>query len=102
MQIDAQRLKTWRTDRGWTQQQLADICGLSLRTIQRVELQGCASMETSKALAAAFDCQLALLQNIVEPEPIATRAGAPRRVGWILVGFAAGVLCSVLVMAWLA
>ena len=54
MQINALFIREKRTQRGWTQQQLADICGLSLRTIQRVELHGIASLETSKALASAF------------------------------------------------
>jgi DNA-binding XRE family transcriptional regulator len=39
----------------WTQEDLASASGLSVRTIQRVESQGVASLETLKALAAAFN-----------------------------------------------
>nr|WP_249314096.1 helix-turn-helix domain-containing protein [Pseudoalteromonas sp. S2755] len=35
---------------GWTQDQLAGASGLSKRTIQRVEREASASMETQKAL----------------------------------------------------
>ena len=41
-------------DKGWTQQQLADVTSLSLRTIQRIENQGVASNETVNALCAVF------------------------------------------------
>jgi transcriptional regulator with XRE-family HTH domain len=54
MQLNLQLIKQLRTERGWTQQQLADICAVSLRTVQRVEMQGVASLETCKALAGAF------------------------------------------------
>lgn len=54
MKIHAPIIVQLRHQHGWSQQQLADICGLSLRTIQRVENTGTASLETRKALAAAF------------------------------------------------
>ncbi len=41
--------------KGWTQEQLAGASGLSKRTIQRVEREASASMETQKALAATFN-----------------------------------------------
>ena len=54
MAIDAQRLRFLREQRGWSQEQLADVSGLSARTIQRVEASGAASLETRMALAAAL------------------------------------------------
>lgn len=54
MKIHAPIVVQLRHQYGWSQQQLADICGLSLRTIQRVENTGSASLETRKAIAAAF------------------------------------------------
>lgn len=54
MAIDAQRLRSLREQRGWSQEQLADVSGLSARTIQRVEATGAASLETRMALAAAL------------------------------------------------
>ncbi|MDO4706438.1 MAG: helix-turn-helix domain-containing protein [Comamonadaceae bacterium] len=44
-----------RLQRGWSQQQLAELSGLSTRTIQRLENGHTASMESLKALAAVFE-----------------------------------------------
>ena len=44
-----------RLQRGWSQQQLADLCGLSVRTIQRLEKGQDASVESLKSLAAVFE-----------------------------------------------
>jgi transcriptional regulator with XRE-family HTH domain len=55
MLIDKDLVKNARQQRGWTQQQLADICDLNIRTIQRLEKTGVASMETSKALASVLE-----------------------------------------------
>jgi transcriptional regulator with XRE-family HTH domain len=57
MELNTIKLKKLRAEKGWTQQQLAEICSLSLRTIQRVEISGIASLETSKALAAAYELE---------------------------------------------
>lgn len=55
-----------RLERGWSQEQLAQHSGLSVRTIQRIEKGKKASLETLKCLAAAFDTTIADL--IREPE----------------------------------
>ncbi len=55
MAINAQQLRALREQRGWSQEQLADVSGLSARTIQRVEATGAASLETRMALAAALE-----------------------------------------------
>ena len=41
--------------RAWTQEQLARASGLSHRTIQRVEREASASLETKQALAGTFE-----------------------------------------------
>lgn len=61
MQLDTSKIRNLRQSRAWTQQQLADICGLSLRTIQRVELHGSASLETGRSLASAFEIDYSML-----------------------------------------
>ncbi len=43
-----------RAGKCWSQEELASACGLSVRTIQRVEKHGAASLETTKALASVF------------------------------------------------
>ena len=47
-----------RVQRGWSQEQLAELTGLSPRTIQRIERGHNASAESLKALAAVFEVDL--------------------------------------------
>lgn len=56
-------LKTLRQDKNWSQEQLAEISGVSVRTIQRVEKGENPGTETLKAIAAAFDISVAELQK---------------------------------------
>lgn len=65
MNIDAEQIKANRTKLNWTQQVLADACGVSLRTIQRVERYGNASHETVMALASVFNIEQS---DIIVPE----------------------------------
>jgi transcriptional regulator with XRE-family HTH domain len=51
-----------RLQRGWSQQQLADLSGISVRTIQRLERGQPASTETLKSLAAVFETEFSTLQ----------------------------------------
>ena len=44
-----------RLRRGWSQEQLAHLSGLSVRTIQRIENGQSASTETLKSLASVFE-----------------------------------------------
>lgn len=55
MKIHAQKLKKLRTRRGWTQQQLAELTDLSLRTIQRIEKTGLISHESLGAICSVFE-----------------------------------------------
>lgn len=51
-----------RLQRGWTQEQLAELAGLSVRSVQRIERGQAASLETLKSLAAVFEVDLVTLQ----------------------------------------
>jgi len=44
-----------RLNNGWSQEQLADLCNLSVRTIQRIERGQKPSLETLNSLAAVFE-----------------------------------------------
>lgn len=55
MELRGDKVKIMRLSKNWTQQQLAEICDINLRTIQRVENQGNASLETIMAICVAFD-----------------------------------------------
>jgi len=57
MKINKELIKSLRTERGWTQQHLADVVGLSLRTIQRIEKNGVTSLETVSALSSVFEVE---------------------------------------------
>jgi transcriptional regulator with XRE-family HTH domain len=61
MSIQKMRLK-----RGWSQQLLADVSGLSLRTVQRIESGGPPSLETLKSLASVFETSVEDLQGTPE------------------------------------
>lgn len=52
-----------RLQRGWSQEQLADLSGLSVRTIQRLERGQTASVESLKALGAAFGIDFSQLKE---------------------------------------
>jgi transcriptional regulator with XRE-family HTH domain len=54
-----------RLQRGWSQEQLAELSGLSVRTIQRLERGQTASVESLKALGAAFEIDFS---DLKEPE----------------------------------
>lgn len=55
MDVNAQFIKNRRQQNLWSQQQLSDMTGLSLRTLQRVEKTSSASLETVKSLASVFE-----------------------------------------------
>lgn len=50
-----------RLEKGWSQEQLAQISGLSVRTVQRIEQGQKAGLESLKCLAAAFDTNISEL-----------------------------------------
>lgn len=56
-------IRKLRQDRGWSQEDLAAISGVSARTIQRIENGGRASLETLKCLAAVFETTIPDLQQ---------------------------------------
>jgi transcriptional regulator with XRE-family HTH domain len=55
MEILNEKVKQLRLARKWTQQHLADACGVSLRTIQRIEKFGNASNESMMSLCAVLE-----------------------------------------------
>ena len=65
-------LKNLRVEKGWSQEQLAEISGVSARTIQRLEKGESPGMETLKALAAGFEMSVSELQKAtMEKEELA-------------------------------
>ena len=71
----AARVKNLRLARAWSQEELATVSGLNVRTIQRIENGSKASLETLKALAAALDTSVTGLSGqdpIQDKEPAMT------------------------------
>ena len=66
MLVDSKKLKQLRLSRNWTQQHLAEVSNLSIRTVQRVEKDGVASNETVGAYAAIFELTISELVITVE------------------------------------
>ena len=63
MQINIELIKSQRNKRAWSQTHLAEVSGLSLRTIQRIEKTGAASLESVKSIASAFEVSVTDLQG---------------------------------------
>lgn len=52
------KIRKLRIERGWSQETLAELTNLSVRTIQRLERGGNASLESISALAAVFEVEI--------------------------------------------
>ncbi len=63
VKLSKSRIQELRIQRCWSQDELASASGLSIRTIQRVEKTGNASLETVKALSSVFEVEPAFLQD---------------------------------------
>lgn len=70
MNINSQRLRELRGARQWSQEQLADLSGLNLRTIQRLESGAKISTESLRALAAVFEVPA---QTLLARDPMASQ-----------------------------
>lgn len=68
MELNKDVIKNQRDNRAWSQTQLADVSGLSLRTVQRIEKSGVASQESAKSLAAVFECSITDLATKIAPK----------------------------------
>jgi len=94
MLVDSQKLKALRSSRNWTQQHLAEVCDLSMRTIQRVEKDGVASNETVAAYASIFELEATeLLISVENYERRNHRAVWPPAIIGVLIfsSFLAGI-----------
>lgn len=60
----AEKVKTYRLRNAWSQEQLAEVASISVRTVQRTEKGQKPSLETLCALASAFDIDVAELCEV--------------------------------------
>jgi two-component system sensor histidine kinase/response regulator len=63
MSVLPNKIKQLRLDKGWTQERLALVTGLSYRTIQRIERDGRCALDSKIALSSAFGIPLLDLSN---------------------------------------
>lgn len=59
-------IKDLRVEKGWSQEQLAELSNLSTRTIQRIEKDNKASLESIKSLAKVFKLEINELKEKIE------------------------------------
>lgn len=95
MIINASAVREARIQKGWTQQQLAEVAGLSLRTIQRVEGQGPGSIETCNALCAVLELDRRALIDIPKRRDALPRG---KLVALVFCGVLAGFFFGVAAM----
>lgn len=61
MNVNRELIKELRLKKSWSQEKLADAAGVSMRTIQRIETDGVASLQSRTAIANAFEIEPAEL-----------------------------------------
>ena len=79
VKINSSYIREQRERRAWSQEHLAEVTGLGLRTIQRIEKTGAASYESARSLAAVFGVDVADLRVV---EAKAPAAPARTRMSW--------------------
>ncbi len=92
MQLNKETLRREREKRAWSQSHLAEVAGLSLRTVQRIERTGSASLDSAKAIASAFDKQV---DQMCMPLPIS----GSRKLAQVPL-FAAACMSVLLIITW--
>lgn len=95
MIVDKDLVRRARMTRGWSQPHLAEVMEVSPRTIQRVEREGRASLETMQTLCAVLDLAPETLcaPDAPPPAPV-TRAGLPLMGLVFAIGLGIGALLA--------
>ena len=94
MKINGEAVRALRERKSWSQEHLANASGLSVRTVQRVELEGMGSAETRLALAAALSVPVG---DLIAEAPLSARpiVVARRLPLWGWLGWGVGIVFSV-------
>jgi DNA-binding XRE family transcriptional regulator len=88
VRVNGKLIKELRIKHSYSQEKLAAIVGVNLRTIQRIEVNGVASLDTRGALASALGVRpedLDVREAAVDPAPIPPNL-VGRRQRWPFVG----------------
>ena len=68
--INLRDIKKMRLEHHWSQDQLAEMSGLSIRTVQQIENGGNANLKSLKSLGAVFETNITDSDKKVEIEQI--------------------------------
>ncbi len=93
--INLRDIKKMRLERHWSQDQLAEMSGLSIRTIQRIENGENAGLESLKSLAAVFEINIADSDKKEEMEQIRKEEEYVQNVKGFYKLFAVAILSMV-------
>ncbi len=85
MKLKPHQVKQLREQKAWSQSHLAEVSGLSLRTIQRIEKEDTASQESVQALASVFETSTNKL--LAETSPKNNRVLFPATAFAALIAF---------------
>ena len=86
MRVDSRRIRAERTQRAWSQEHLAKVANLGLRTIQRIETAGSASNESISAIASALGIPVAgLILSRAKAKPSRWLAQVAAQRLWLLI-----------------
>ena len=96
--IDIDQIHSLRKQRAWSQEQLATISNLSLRTVQRIEKTGRCSLESKRALAAAFEIDATDLD--FDYDRLTRRDKNAQGVKLGTLGAVAGMVCAYAGITW--
>lgn len=96
MSVSSDVIRELRRERGWSQEQLAAVSGLSERTIQRIETDGTCSLDSKMALASAFE----LPPSALSPKETRPEEASELQTDWAGAAglFICGLLAPVVVL----
>jgi len=93
MKINSQLIISERDKRAWSQQHLATVTGLALRTIQRIETNGSGSYESVTAIASCLGVPISKLRaNSNRKQSLLSRPGIAKATGSVVAASLLGGL----------
>jgi len=90
--VNSELVKRLRTERGWSQEELAIASDLSTRTVQRLETAGGGSTNSIKSIASALEVKMHNLEEKPRTHLIGVR--------WGYGGVTVGVACAFVAITW--
>lgn len=96
MRVKVNAIAQARTKKGWTQEHLASVAGISARTVQRAESLGALSADTAQSICAVLDLDL---EDIAEVG-VTSSEKANWPIGLILIAVVLGFGLGLLVGIW--